>query len=257
MPKLCPLTGPRLSAAGFCHGFFGRNGGHSIGDHASLNCSFSVDDDPQLVAANLTKIANYFDLPAEKLATVNQVHSCLVVNVDAETSLPQLRSVQADALVGTSATCALGVRTADCVPVLVGCKATGMASAIHAGWRGVAAGIVTQSIQRMIDLGARTETLVVGIGPHIGASAFEVSPDVAADLDASCPGSKAVDLSLGKRPHVHLGRLITAQLARLGIVADQLDYLGTCTYSSESEYFSYRRDGKRSGRQISIIRPLT
>ena len=256
MQQLCPQTGPRLTAAGFRHGFFGRVGGPSRGAYSSLNCSYSVEDEADNVTLNLTRIANYFGLPTERLATVCQVHGCEVVNADEALDLSALRERQADALFATRDDCALSVRTADCIPILVGCRATGAAAAIHAGWRGIVARVVPKAISHLLSKGARPDALIVGIGPHIRAAAFEVSVDVAAALEASSPGSGAVDANMGTRPHVHLGRLVLAQLEELGIYSDQVDDLGSCTFTNQQEYFSYRRDGRISGRQLSSICPL-
>jgi polyphenol oxidase len=257
MPQLCPRTSSRLTAAGFRHGFFGRLGGHSRGNFASLNCSYSVGDEPRDVTLNLDRIANHFSLPAERLATVSQVHGCDVLDLD---SIPPLAVPssprQADALISMRGKFALCIRTADCVPVLVGCRATGAAAAIHAGWRGIAAGIIPRTIEQLLARHAKLDALIVGIGPHIRAAAFEVSPEVASTLEASCPGSNAVDMTLGARPHVRLVQLVKAQLEKAGVDPGQVDDLEYCTFTDEAEYFSYRRDGRHSGRQISTICPL-
>ncbi len=255
MPQLHPLLGPLLLAAGFQHGFFGRIGGLSLGNYASLNCSFSVGDEPDHVAQNLTQIAGHLSVAADSLATVTQVHGCRVIDVDDSPEVSQLRNLEADAMVGTRIDRALGIRTADCVPILVGCRDTGAVAAIHAGWRGIVAGVIPETIDRLIGKGAKGSAMVVAIGPHIGVEAFEVSLEVAAQLDAVAPDAEALEWTLGSRPRVRLSRLVMAQLLAKGITADQMDDFNRCTYSNARDFFSFRRDGSKSGRQMSAILP--
>lgn len=256
MPQLCPQIGPRLLAAGFQHGFFGRRGGVSQGNYESLNCSYSVGDQPDRVTHNLTLIASHFGIALEGLITVSQVHGRQVVDVDDSPTTAKIRSTEADALVSTRVDSAVGVRTADCVPVLVGCRDTGVVAAIHAGWRGVVSGVIPATIARLVGKGASAPAIVAAVGPHIGLGAFEVSADVAQELDTVAPQSKAVEWTVGGRPHVRLSRLVVAQLLSVGVGLDHIDVLEVCTYSNHSELFSFRRDGKYSGRQLSAIRPL-
>lgn len=253
--QLVPQIGPLLRAAGFEHGFFGRIGGYSQGSYESLNCSFSVGDEPSCVSENLERIAGHFGLPIERLVTVSQVHGSRVIDVSDEAASARIQKLEADALVSACGNVALGIRTADCVPVLVGCRATGAAAAIHAGWRGLVAGVIPNAIARLIAMGSKAETIVAAIGPHIGVGAFEVSEDVAARLAEVGSTNDAVAWDLGPRPHVHLGRLAISQLKTAGLRPEQIDLLEQCTYSEPNNFFSFRRDGAQSGRQLSVIRP--
>jgi YfiH family protein len=255
MPQLYPQIGPLLLAAGFQHGFFGRKGGVSQGDYESLNCSYSVGDEPGRVTHNLTLIAGHFGISLEGLLTVNQVHGRRVIDVGESPTTTQIGKTEADALVCTSGDYAIGVRTADCVPVLVGCRDTGAVAAIHAGWRGVVSGVIPETIARLAGKGASVAAMVAAVGPHIGLGAFEVSPDVAHELDSVAPHANAVEWTVGRRPHVRLSRLVASQLMSSGLGPDHIDVIETCTYSNHLELFSFRRDGQRSGRQLSAIRP--
>lgn len=256
MPPVRPFLSAKLISAGFRHGFFGRVGGQSEGTYTSLNCSYSVGDDPQHVGGNLSRIAQHLGLVPDQLKRVSQVHGCAVMDVRdlGERAEPHLAT--ADALVSTRADSAVCIRTADCIPILVGCRATGAAAAIHAGWRGVVAEIIPRAIERLLANGARRDALVVAIGPHIGPAAFEVSDAVAHDLEAVAPAVRAVIRNPPHRPHVRLAALAVAQLTRLQIQPEQIDALELCTFSMEREFFSYRRDGERSGRHLNVIRPL-
>lgn len=255
MPQLDPHISPLLRDAGFQHGFFGRIGGYSCGDFATLNCSFSVGDDPSHVAQNLTCIAGHLDVAPNDLLAVSQVHGCNVLDADSLGEDSEAAAVEADALLGSRVNSALSIRTADCVPILVGCRATGMAAAIHAGWRGVVAGVVQRAIEQLQARGADAGDLIAAIGPHICEQAFEVSAEVAWKLDAVAPQAAAVNWKMGPRPHVRLASLVCAQLLSTGIPPGQIENLDRCSFTNDREFFSFRRDGKRSGRQLSVIRP--
>jgi polyphenol oxidase len=256
MQQLRPQSGPLLLAAGFKHGFFGRAGGLSKGAYTSLNCSYAVGDEASDVTQNLARVARYLDVQSESLVAVSQVHGNTVLDVDEAFSLREVDRREADALLGMHSNCALCIRTADCVPLLVGCRASGAAAAVHAGWRGVVAGVVPAAIDRLFEKGARPESLVAAIGPHIGLAAFEVSGEVAMQLDGVAPLARMVDWKSGNRPHVRLAGLVLAQLLSKGVKPNQVDVLEECTFSNERDFFSFRRDGRVSGRQISAICPL-
>ncbi|HEY5957089.1 MAG TPA: polyphenol oxidase family protein, partial [Polyangiaceae bacterium] len=175
MPELHPYLSPKLADAGFRHGFFGRVGGHSTGAYSSLNCSYSVGDEAANVTANLASVAAHFGLMPNRLVTSSQVHGCCVLDADDAAELESLREREGDALVGASNAYALCIRTADCVPVLIGCRSTGMAAAVHAGWRGIVARVVPAAVEALINKGAVREAIVAAVGPHIGPVHFEVS----------------------------------------------------------------------------------
>jgi copper oxidase (laccase) domain-containing protein len=135
---------------------------------------------------------------------------------------------------------AVGVRVADCVPVLVGDVATGDVVAIHAGWRGVVAGVVGAALR---ELGARHP--VAAIGPCIESCCFEVGPEVAAQLGfviREADGKAFVDLRAAVR----------SQLRAAGIEEGRIDDVGGCT-KHETRFHSFRRDGANSGRMLASI----
>lgn len=256
MPPLYPFLSPVLAAAGFRHGFFGRVGGLSQGPYTSLNCSYSVGDDPQHVAGNLGRIARHLGLAPDQLRTISQVHGSTVVDCEDVLALADIHRIPADAIVSSTEGQAVCIRTADCVPVLVGCRATGVVAAIHAGWRGLVGEVIPRAIETLIRKGARVDAMVAAVGPHILLDAFEVSEEVAVALDSVAPSAHAVVRRPPARPHVQLGALAVAQLQRMGLAREQVDALDICTYSRSEDLFSYRRDGKESGRQLSAILPL-
>jgi polyphenol oxidase len=255
MTEPAPLTSQKLLAAGFVHGFFTRKGGCSTGNYASLNCSYSVGDEAERVTANIARVENSLGLARDHLVTVSQVHGSAVEQFEADQLPSVFKSRQADALLGRSGAFGLAVRTADCVPILVGCTRSGYAAAIHAGWRGIVSNVIGQTIGSLGALGCDPAHLVACVGPHIGLSAFEVAEEVASLLDAIAPEVHATERPKGTKPHVSLGRLAVAQLLKVGISSSSIECLDACTYSNVQDFFSFRRDGSVSGRQLSVIRP--
>ena len=145
------LTHPNLRVP---HGFFTRRGGVSQGPYASLNASLSGGDDLANVLGNRALVTHA--LGADALAGVKQVHGTAIVAVDKP--WPAGQGPEADGLVTRRAGLALGVITADCAPVLLCDRAGGVIGAVHAGWRGAAAGVLEEAVAAMVRLGARAET---------------------------------------------------------------------------------------------------
>jgi hypothetical protein len=158
-----------------------------------------------------------------------------------------------DAVVSDGPGVACAVRTADCVPILLGCGETRRVGAVHAGWRGVVQNVIGATLDTFFARGSRPEHLVAAIGPHISVAAFEVGDDVARQLAGASRATKVVVARDGSKPHVRLAAIVTAQLVELGVPAAQIEVLPGCTFTDENLFFSYRRDGPHSGRQLSAI----
>src|SRR5690606_35362686 len=124
---------------------------------------------------------------------------------------------QADALLSERPGVACAVRSADCLPVLFADPRSGTVAAAHAGWRGLVRGVLVATLQELVRRGCRTDELLVAIGPHISVSAFEVSPEVAAEIQAAAPGTPVVSYEFGPRPHCDLRSVARAQLLTEGV----------------------------------------
>jgi YfiH family protein len=244
-----------LNAEGFCHAFFTRSGGVSSGPYATLNLSSSVGDSPFSVAENLVRAANWLDLDASSLCCAKQVHGSDVLVLDRDSSLDKVRTTPADALIALGGHLACCVCTADCVPVLVADRKRGCVAAIHAGWRGIVAGIVPRTLLRLGNLGSKQENLVAAIGPHIRVGAFEVSDDVGRLISSATPHAAVIQCNFGVRPHVALVAALREQLRQAGLNDAQIDDVGGCTFEESDRFFSYRRMGPVSGRQLHAILP--
>jgi YfiH family protein len=250
------LESPLLGRAGFRHGFFTRNGGVSEGPYRSLSFSLAVGDEPGNVAENLRRAAGALGVPSERIYYLSQVHGRQTLLADGLEPPERFLRREGDAVIALPGApeLACAVRSADCVPILVADRATGAVAAIHAGWRGVVAGVVGAAVSALRENTRQRGDLIAAIGPHISLRAFEVSEDVAVELAGASDATGVVHHG-ATRPHVDLRRIVRAQLAAAGLEANAIDDVVGCTVSEPERFFSFRRDGARSGRHLSAIVP--
>lgn len=176
------------------------------------------------------------DPPA--VAWARQVHGSSVLEAGVGSS------GEGDALISRQSDLAVSVVTADCVPVLLG--GASVVAAIHAGWRGIEAGIVGETLSR-IDLDR--SRLIAWIGPSIRACCYEVEAEVAARIEAVSPRPVALPGPRG-RPHLDLVGAVQAQLLQAGL--SEIRVVSACTRCESDRLASYRREGKGGGRNISL-----
>ena len=242
------------------HRFFQRIGGTSPHPWHSLNTSIDVSDAPARVAENLARVRFQIGVPRDALFTCTQVHGrdVLVVHEDAAPEVIGAR--RADALVTHAEHLAVGVRTADCAPILLAVDDGSAVAAAHAGWRGAVGGVLAETVRALTELGrVPPARIVAAVGPCIGRDAFEVGAEVVAQAEAAL--GRALDEEIMRRavdgkPHIDLGALVHALLAQAGVV--RVERVGGCTFSDAGRYFSHRRDVTRdrlaeTGRQMSAI----
>jgi polyphenol oxidase len=245
------LRSQKLEQLGFAHGFSTRAGGVSQGPYASLNLGRSVGDDLEHVAENHRRFAGWVGYAPDALFELSQVHGASVLRVAQGEDPTWVRGERGDALVGTRGA-AVGVRTADCVPLLIADPVTRHVAAVHAGWRGVVAEVAPVAVRALCEAaGAPASRLWAAIFPHIRSCCFEVGEDVAEQLGRGQPG---VAVARGaSKPHVALDALIASQLRAAGLPAEQLDDVPGCTRCDAQQFFSFRRDGQASGRHLTVI----
>jgi len=212
----------------------------SEGPYASLNLGLRTDDDPSAAAANRDRLCAALPQPPKWL---RQVHGANVVEADELTAVPE-----ADASVARRPHTVCAVLVADCVPVLLAdCAGTTVAIA-HAGWRGLAAGVIETTVARM---GVDPRKVLAYLGPGIGPLAFEVGADV---RDAFLAGDAQSEAAF--TPHVpgkwlaDLFLLAHRRLTRAGVGAAYGG--GLCTYSDAQRFYSYRRE-RATGRMAAVI----
>jgi YfiH family protein len=257
----------RLSEAGFVHGFSTREGGVSAPPFDTMNLARNVGDDPAAIDENHARFARAVGHDVARLAEASQVHGVRSLDVDpfvegGVLDRGRVRAEQADALATGVASIAVGVRTADCVPILVADAASGAVAAIHAGWRGGVDGVVPRAIEALVSRGARPDAMIAAIGPHIRVASFEVGEEVVEAMMRALPrrsdraavvAGPLVDRSRGAKPHASLATLVLAQLLECGVLEDRLEDVGGDTCAERERFHSHRRDGARSGRQLSVI----
>lgn len=247
------IESARLRALGVPHGFSTRVGGVSEGPFATLNLAITPGDDPAAVIENRKRFAAAIGVDVARLFQVSQVHGSSVREiVDGEVAGEVIRE-EHDAVIARTPGLAIGVRVADCVPVLFYDEASGDVAAAHAGWRGVAGGVVSSTLAQLCRF-APPRAVVAAIGPCIGACCFEVGPEVVDALEEAAPGegSLARPGPQGK-PHVDLRLAVRRQLRAMGVDDDRIEDVGGCTRCDAERWFSYRRDGARSGRHLGAI----
>jgi len=220
-----------------------RGGGVSIGSFAGLNLADYVGDEPSLVARNRALLCARLGLPAEP-HWLRQVHGCRVTD-----AVRDPRDCRGDAVIATRPREICAVLTADCLPLLL-CDAAGTrAAAVHAGWRGLAQGIIEATIAR---LAVSPRTVLCWLGPAIGPRAFEVGAEVRVHfLSQRNEDTKASFVPVpGDKWLTNLYALARERLRACGV--DQVWGGGLCTYSDPERFFSYRRD-QVTGRMASLI----
>ena len=246
------LTHATLTAR---HGFFTRRGGVSEGPYASLNASLSGGDDVARVAANRALVAQALGVAPGALLGCKQVHGIAVMTVSA--AWPAGQGPEADGLVTNRPGLALGVITADCAPVLLHDAQAGVVGAVHAGWRGAAAGVLEQAVAAMMALGASAGGIAAVVGPCIAQASYEVGPDLRDAVVASLAEAGGF-FAAGRPPdrwQFDLPGYCLARLRAAGILRAQT--LGMDTCADAERFFSHRRrtlgGGGPIGHQISAI----
>lgn len=243
----------RLLAAlpGIRHAFFGRRGGVSRGAFRSLNVGFGGGDEPDRVRENRRRIAASLGVPVAALCIARQVHGTAVVIADPSWQEPP----RADALVAERPGIAIGVTTADCAPVLIADPRRRRVAAIHAGWRGLMAGIIARTLELLTRRGSSPAALFAAVGPCIGPQSYEVGPDF--EAVAREAGFGACLRRCGGSLHFDLPQAVRRALQAGGIPAAQIDVLDLDTFREEERFFSYRRSrllGEGTfGTQLSAI----
>ncbi|MCS5592806.1 MAG: peptidoglycan editing factor PgeF [Gammaproteobacteria bacterium] len=215
--------------------------GASDNNYGNFNLANHVGDEPSAVLANRQLLINHYNLPAEP-KWLDQCHSNICVNVDSPYSL------KADASTSQTPGVVCAVLTADCLPVFL-CKKNGSAvGVIHAGWRGLLDGVIEASIEA---LDANKGEILAHLGPGISQNAFEVGTEVRAAFIDSHAGYENAFTRCNNKYMFDLYAVARTALAAHGV--ESITGGDCCTYSEKNQYFSYRRDGKVSGRMAHLI----
>lgn len=261
------------TSAAIRHGFYGRRGGVSSGDFASLNCSEFCGDARHSVQINRRRVAD--SLGGHPIFTNQQIHSNRVRSVHAHTDCAEIFA--ADGLVTREAGLTLGVLSADCAPLLFADPVAPVIGAAHAGWRGALSGITDTMLAAMVQLGAAPNQIQCAIGPAIQFESYRVGQEFFARFQADSPiqcercfrrAPAAESMASGKLSeadgsndsgdpgyYFDLPGYLRKRLAHVGITVVHTRADDTCTEARQ--FFSYRRSCRHGatacGRQISAI----
>ena len=265
------LVAEDLLEAGVVAAFTGRAGGSSAPPFATLNLGLAVGDDLRRVLANRRRVATVLGLAGHPWALARQVHGATILRVGPGgpgagspagggpwveaggfgPGPPEGKAPlgEADGLVTSEAGVVLGVLTADCAPVLLADPGAGVVGAVHAGWRGLAAGVVEAGVAAVAALGADPAAVVGLVGPAVGGCCYEVGPDVREAVGGRYPAALAT--TRDGRPALDPAAGAAQALERAGV--GQVRVAGACTVDLAERHFSHRRDHGRTGRQAGLI----
>lgn len=234
------------------HGFMGRRGGKSVGPYAGLNVSYRVGDDAKIVSQNVCDLKQAVGIHDGRIITMKQLHGDQIIEVR-DRNIKE--AGEADGMKTGEKEAFLGILTADCVPILFVAPEAKIVAVAHAGWRGTLAGIAPKMV-RVLDRqhGILPGAIEVALGPAIGPCCYEVREDVSHPLIERWGkiAEPCVENREGKT-YLDLRRLNHILLEQAGVPSEQIYHIGPCTSCTPDEFFSYRREKKETGRQISFI----
>ncbi len=225
-------------------GFTTRRGGVSDAPYASLNLGSHTGDTIDHVRENRRRLCEAIGMTLDQMVTAGQVHGGTVRIVRQAGHIPSC-----DGLVTATRGLLLCISAADCAAVLLADPEAGVVGACHAGWRGLVAGIVTQTINTMTQLDAQPKRVRAFVSPCISADAFEVGDAVADQFDAKY----VVRPAGGGKPHVDLKATIVGQLRTAGVPPAQIEVSPHCTMNESDLFFSHRADEGTTGRMMGCI----
>ncbi len=232
------------SLPGLIHGFSTRQGGVSLPPFDSLNLGLSTPDDPQAVSKNRKLFFKTLGIPAERVVFPEQVHSDTIKIVRQPGNV-----AKCDALITDRPNLYLSIQTADCFPVFLVDPQKDIVAIVHSGWQGTARNIVGKTIRKMkVLFNVRAENILAVIGPGVQKNCYQVDGSVIPYFDPDFykddgPGHYLLDLQ----------GAIRQQILNEGVPQQQVETDPDCTHCRSDLYYSYRRDGQRSGRMMGII----
>ena len=233
------------------HGFLTRKGGVSSPPYDSLNVNYfpftNNDDQPANVLKNKNRIAKAFDFDLNRLILIRQIHKDgILILREPPNAIPPF--LEYDAIITNLPNTFLGIRTADCIPILLIDKGKGIIAAIHAGREGTALHISQKVLKRMrSEFECLSKDFLILMGPSIGSCCYEI------DGKVFRPEWEPFSTFLGNGKWlIDLTRINIDQMQKEGLEEDQIFKIDLCTHCHRDLFFSYRRDGK-TGMQISFI----
>ncbi len=243
---------------GVKHGFSTRMGGISEGIFASLNLGMNRGDIESRVKENYRRFFKACGIPGMKFVCGKQVHGVYVHearSTDAAGPYGYEELMEADGYVTAEKNLPLVVFTADCVPVLISDVKAGVVGAIHSGWRSTVSDIEGEAIKKMLLLGASIDNIKVAVGPAICRCCFEVGKEVS-DAATALIGSRIEGLYSEKENGkfmLDLRAVIKERLLMLGVLPENIDFVGECTMCHPGTYYSHRYSNGERGSLAAVI----
>ncbi len=236
------------------HCFFSRKNGFSKGVYRSLNCGKGSKDDKKSINKNLNYVAEKMKIKKSELILMHQTHSNKVVEIKKNNFQ---KKIIADAMITKMKNIALGVLTADCVPIILFEKKNKIAGCIHAGWRGAFSDIIKNTIMKVRKGNSNTE-IFASVGPCINKKNYEVDLNFYKKFIIKSKKNKIYFSYKNKKKRLfNLRKFVTDKLVELRVNVDQVN---RDTFAEKSNFFSYRRSckfkNKDYGRCISTVRIL-
>lgn len=247
------------TAGGAAHGFSTRLGGVSEGIYASMNLGANRGDDPARVRENYRRFCAAIGTDMDKMVFSCQVHGCgvrVVTAADLGKGLDRPVDYEADALITDVPGAALTVFSADCLPILLYDPVRRVAGAVHAGWRGTSLGIVTQTVERMVEcFGCRREDILAAIGPGISKCCFETHEDVPNAMTAALSTAVLQHIKIKENGKfaVDLKGINAMRLAQAGLTPDHIAVSDICTACHPELFWSHRKLGTNRGSMAAAI----
>lgn len=221
-----------------------RNGGYSQPPFDSFNLAPHVGDDPTTLSKNITKLIDELTLPHEPI-WLNQVHGTTVINIAQHTLGTR---PEADACITQQPQTICSVLTADCLPILLCNQSGSEVAAIHAGWRGLLAGVIDATLEQM---NSPMTDVLAWLGPAIGPGGFVVNDQIKVDFTQANPDNRSAFIQTNENEwHGNLYEMAKITLQRYGVT--QIYGGEHCTFTETERFFSYRRHNT-TGRMASLI----
>ena len=236
------------------HGFFNRNGGKSSGIYKSLNCGLGSFDKKKNILKNIKIVCKRIGFPRKNLVLLHQIHSNKFSFIDGKYKLNKKR-IKADALITNVKNVAIGILTADCVPILIYDKKLKIVAGIHAGWKGAYKDIVYKVIFFLKKKGSLANNLYAAIGPCISEKNYEVQKDFKDRFLKKNKKNSIFFKTRKNKTYFSLNNYVYKQLKEKGI--KNIELINKDTFDKKNNFFSARRSTQNNendyGRNISII----
>ena len=234
------------------HCFFSRKGGFSKGIYESLNCGKGSKDNKKNVNKNLALVSKKMRINQKRLSLMHQTHSNKVIIITKKNK--NLKKFKSDALITKMKGFALGVVTADCVPIILYDVKNKIIGCVHAGWKGASSGIIENTVKKFKKLNSKNK-IFASIGPCIGVKSYEVDLNFYKRFITKSKNNTAYFLKKNKfKKLFNLRKYVNDKLVKLKV---KVDHINHDTFKEKSRFFSYRRSRKLGdndyGRCISVI----